>query len=290
MIVIQRKLLRSVPYTAVFFPAPDAIEKIAANLGAMHFARFFWVASEPKLRCGIIRRDMTATVCIDLNNSREALWGAVSKNGRNEIRTAERLGERVRIEGNNPQVEKDFLSIYQAFSVAKAGVAQIDASVLRRYAKYTDIFLAYLDDQPMCGHVFLRDAALGRARLLYSASRRLEDLATSRLCGNLNRFLHWHEMLAYREDGLTTYDFGGIREDKNDGIARFKSSFGGAVSREFTYLCSGSRGVGAIARLFLENVRRRRRPVAAVEPPRLKTIPSEGPAVERSWRLGDSQR
>lgn len=104
-------------------------------------------------------------------------------------------------------------------------------------------------------HIFLRDAEAGRARLLHSANRRLQEPEKARLCADLNRFLHWHEVRVYRDDGFHLYDFGGINEDRTDGIARFKMSFGGDLLREYTYLCAGfpwlGRGEGSLGILHL---------------------------------------
>jgi hypothetical protein len=275
VIIIERKLFGVFPYTTVFFPDTGAVEELMESVAPGHLARFFWTAAELDLRGRIIRRQQTATVCLDLRNSIEVLWQAVAKNGRNEIRSAERLGDRIRIERNGAQTGPDFLSLYDSFSRIKDGVATINAEVLQRYAEHAEIFVAYLDDRPMCGHVYLRDAVLARTRLFYSASRRLEDRASSRLCGQLNRLLHWREITAFREDGLITYDFGGIRTDRNDGIAKFKSSFGGAVSREFNYLCVGSPLIGVVARVFHVNVWRRRSSSMAGSDNPPPEIPSE---------------
>ncbi len=117
----------------------------------------------------------------------------------------------------------------------------------------------------MCCFVIVE---IGRARLLYSASRRFDDRETSRLSGTLNRFLHWHEICAYREEGFSTYDLGGIKDDKSNGITQFKMSFGGDVVKEHTYLCAGIPWVGRTARaLFEKTVKRARlsdRPSMAV--------------------------
>ena len=121
----------------------------------------------------------------------------------------------------------------------KAGVSSISSRILALLEGSVDVFMLYLDGQPNCGHIFLRDAEAGRARLLHSANRRLQEPEKARLCADLNRFLHWHEMRVYRDDGFHLYDFGGINEDRTDGIARFKMSFGGDLLREYTYLCAG---------------------------------------------------
>jgi len=82
----------------------------------------------------------------------------------------------------------------------------------------------------------------------------------------LNRFLHWHEICAYREERFATYDLGGIKEDKTNGITQFKMSFGGEVSKEHTYLCAGIPWVGRTAQALFENlVKRRHRWSAGIE-------------------------
>jgi hypothetical protein len=256
VIITERKLFGILPYTTVFFPSAGAMMEIVHGLGPSQLARFFWTAAETEPPERLVEHRPTATVCIDLRNTTEELWSAISKNGRNEIRGAERLDTRVRIACNGVEARADFLSLYNTFARTKAEVSQISTHVLDRYGNHADIFVAYLDDRPTCAHVYLKDPSLGRARLLFSASRRLEDPHLSRLCGNLNRLLHWREMCRYREDGFITYDFGGIREDENDGIARFKRSFGGKVTKEHTYLCAGLPRIGVALERVREKLRR----------------------------------
>ena len=60
------------------------------------------------------------------------------------------------------------------------------------------------------------------------------------LVGRANRWLHWKEMLQFKEMGLKRYDWGGLFEDEsvpeNAGINRFKKDFGGQQVR--TYDCT----------------------------------------------------
>jgi hypothetical protein len=130
----------------------------------------------------------------------------------------------------------------------------VNRAALERYADCSDIFVAHLDDQGICGHVNLRDEQGGRERLLFSASRRFEDKEMARLAGILNCYLHWHEMLSYKEEGFRVYDLGGIAlGEKPDamGIDRFKSGFGGQTVIEHNYLCAGSPLLGrTLLRIF----------------------------------------
>jgi hypothetical protein len=259
MVIIDRNLGGIVPYRAVFFPTDETLTELTERTKPTQMARLFWTATELRNANRVVRHEKTATVCIDLSGTLEALSKGVANNTRYEIRQAEKLGDRIRIERNGPELTDKFLALFNDFVRSKPEVAAINHSMLRRYEAHADIFMAYLDGNPVCGHVLLRDVEIGRARLLYSASRRFDDRETARLSGTLNRFLHWHEICAYREERFSAYDLGGIKEDKADGITQFKMSFGGDVVKEHTYLCAGIPWVGRTAQALLENVVKRYR-------------------------------
>ena len=60
------------------------------------------------------------------------------------------------------------------------------------------------------------------------------------LVGRANRWLHWRDMLRFKQMGMERYDWGGLFEDESvpesAGINEFKSSFGGR--RERSYDCT----------------------------------------------------
>jgi hypothetical protein len=60
------------------------------------------------------------------------------------------------------------------------------------------------------------------------------------LVGRANRWLHWKDMLKFKELGMVRYDWGGMFEDESApdraGINEFKRTFGGQISR--TYDCT----------------------------------------------------
>jgi hypothetical protein len=104
----------------------------------------------------------------------------------------------------------------------------------RHYCAVSDVFVAYLDGEPLVGHLLLRDDQIRRVRLAFSASDRSRNEVKRRLTGPVNRYLHWREFLTYRGIGFETYDFGGIG-DGSSSVARLKLSFGGDV--EVGQLC-----------------------------------------------------
>ena len=239
MVIVRRRLKGILPYRAVYFPTESTVRETVANLGPTALARLFFTPLKVDHGRCLISEYVTTTVCLDLHKSLEALWGATDATCRRQVRRAEKISGRFTIERNSARAARDFLVLLNNLADLKDGVSIISSRMLALLEGSVDVFMLYLDGQPNCGHIFLRDAEAGRARLLHSANRRLQEPEKARLCADLNRFLHWHEVRLYRDDGFHLYDFGGINEDRTDGIARFKMSFGGDLLREYTYLCAG---------------------------------------------------
>jgi hypothetical protein len=256
MIVNVRKFLRILTYKTVFFPTVGEAADIVTRLRTTDLARCFWTTA-PYENDSMIEAVPSATVCLDLRKPVEELWNGITRNSRNEVRSVERLGSQVRVARDGADTRRDFLKLYSMFAEAKPDAARFRPDMLEPYGPHADTFVIYLDDQPMCAHAFLVDAAVRHARLIFSASRRLEDKVSSRVCGSLNRLLHWQEINSYHADGLLTYDLGGVREDPGDGIARFKSSFGGVRCREYTSLYAGSPMAARLAQFAIPFVKGR---------------------------------
>src|ERR1700683_424643 len=246
MVLINRKLGGILNYRVAFFPDPATVRTFTENLKSTEFGGLFYTAVDLPELPSVLRHESHATALTNLKDGPEAVWQVLNKSARQGIRQIEKIPDRARVGLNTDRIIDDFLPLFNEFAASKDGVKAISRSVLDRYGDKIDIFVAYLDGTPMCGHIMLRDDDTSRARLLYSASRRLTDPAVATMCGSLNRYLHWHEIGAYREKGFATYDWGGCGADKSNGIRRFKLSFGGTIVNEHTYLCAGSPWLGRL--------------------------------------------
>lgn len=240
MVVIERRLAQLIPYRTIFFPNDDMVSAIVDKPSLGWLVRLFWTpAIVERARC-VIRHERSSTLCIDLHRPTDRIWNGFSKSCRYDIRQGENKLSSVYIARNEERAGVNFLELYNAFALSKGDIPTITASALQRYEGYRDTFIAYLNGTAICGHIFLRDTVLRRARLLFSASKRFEDPEIAKACGLVNRFLHWREIRTYQSEGFEIFDFGGIREDQKDGITRFKMSFGGEILAENTYLCAGT--------------------------------------------------
>lgn len=115
------------------------------------------------------------------------------------------------------------------------------------YYKSNILFtMARHEGNPIVMHSYLIDNEdRGRVRLLHSAShfRSLLSSQERALVGRANRFLHYKDMLYFRNKGFSTYDFGGISIDDNDEeqkkIGAFKRGFGGLIVEESNFMSLG---------------------------------------------------
>jgi Acetyltransferase (GNAT) domain len=282
MVIIDRKLGGLLPYKTVFFPSDALLAEQTQRSKPTQLSRLFWTATELKSASCVVKHQPSATICVDLSGTADTLSKGVSKHTRYQVRQAEKLGDRVRICRNGDERTDELLALYNDFARSKPELLRIDRGALSRYQGHSDTFIAYLDERPVCGHLLLRDTEIGRARLLYSASRRFEDREAARLCGILNRFLHWHEICAYQEEKFKIYDLGGILEDMTNGITQFKMSFGGQIVKEHTYVCAGLPWIGRTAQAIFENLSKRGRRWRPLGAPASQALESGEPQAPQS--------
>ena len=246
MIIIRKKLHRVIPYRIVLWPTEATLKELADGLPWAEAARV--EGTNVGLETGrcIVSSFLSLTLVLDLRRGPDRLYRDLITNARIRIHKAEKLGKRIGIrryvEGaDNDRLIDDFVSLYhQAIGGRNETMFPISRQLARSYFPTADLTVVDLDGKPICGHLNLLDREAGISRLEYSASRRFDDPETRRLAGILNVYLHWYEILKYCEEGLASYDFGGIGgADDNVGVNRFKLQFGGAIIREHNYILAG---------------------------------------------------
>lgn len=193
---------------------------------------------------------------LSLDKSTTILERGLSKSTLYKIRRAERSGVIAYFERDlgDPKL-REFKTFFDEFSKIK-GIAPCNASKLRGLARQHALIISYAttaQGTKLVGHAYIVDHALGRARLLYSAShfRQVQTSAERNAIGMANRLLHWQDILHCKNKGLVHYDLGGVATNSSDpqkrSIARFKSEFGGTDLVEF----NGYRfGIPFISQIF----------------------------------------
>lgn len=94
------------------------------------------------------------------------------------------------------------------------------------------------------GHSFFIDRKHNTVLLRTSGSVfRGKDIQFRKYVSNLNRYLHWQEILHFKFEGFSYFDFGGLGfleqyenpKSELQGIIKFKKSFGGEIKYIYRY-------------------------------------------------------
>jgi hypothetical protein len=200
--------------------------------------RFF---QQPEPLSGMLSREFF-TIRIDLGMDQDELLARMKKNTRYEIKRAA-LADNLRCEVISEislEVLSELCAFYDSFAERKSQ-AKLDRTWLARLAENGILNVSRVrnnNGEILVWHVYHRAAA--RATLLYSASLLDTYPAGERgSIGRANRLLHWRDMLFFKNQGISTYDFGGWYEKNEDrarlNINKFKESFGGEIVK--TYIC-----------------------------------------------------
>jgi len=167
----------------------------------------------------------------DLSVPAEAIAAAFDTNCRRQLRRAADDGWRYEQFAATPDRLREFADFYDVFARQK-GLWLADRHWLSRVAAEGQLLLtcASRAGERFVWHSYLRSGET--VQVSNSASWFRDMHADERaLVGRANRWLHWQDMLALREAGARSYDWGGMFADESTperaGINRFKRAFGG---------------------------------------------------------------
>ena len=127
---------------------------------------------------------------------------------------------------------RSILKSYDLFAIKKG----ITPSNVKRLNQMMDnIFVSVLQEGLIASyHIYLQRGK--RIRLLYSWLDNSSRGALEKNQNNINKF-HIYADITYfqKSDQIKTFDFGGIDTKRNNGIDRFKKSFGGSLEYSYNF-------------------------------------------------------
>lgn len=175
------------------------------------------------------------TILIDLRQPDEALWLAVTPQTRKLIRQAERQGIAVeRVDTMTAAMWNRFIAAYRKLCGRKSKAGALGVGQIRDLIAGGRFGLTLSRDA--CGnalswHAYVLTPERVRLHTTISDMDPAKDTHWNNLVGRAHRFHHWQDILAFKRDGIGTYDLGGVYRGGDDveqiNIARFKQLFGG---------------------------------------------------------------
>ncbi len=125
----------------------------------------------------------------------------------------------------------DFASQKKTFLTSEQRIIELGNSV--------KISFAINDSNILAAHSYLVDPDQGIVRHLHSATKRLDKKLDKNLIGRANKYLMVNDILYFKNEGYTIFDFGGYAKSTNDksleGINNYKLLFGGLIVESNDY-------------------------------------------------------
>jgi hypothetical protein len=179
------------------------------------------------------------TTIIDLSIDEATLWSKLDKKStRYEIKKAEKMGVEISL---NVQLD-DAYELINQFMISRRLRGEIPYKEWQSILNHADVWCGLYNRNLYAVHVLLKDG-IDRVRLLWSATRNRVSTEIKKIIGAVNRYMHWREILYYKNIGVKIYDFGGVNLDKKSPtytITQFKLSFGGDIIKEYDILLTNN--------------------------------------------------
>lgn len=174
----------------------------------------------------------------DLSVAADAIAGQFGKDCRYKIRRADNRDEMLVEFIMDPKDRlAEFCAFFDTFARQKAHEPS-DRQWLRAACEAGQLALttASRHGEALVWHAYV---VAGNAVSLHYSGSCFRDRENDyrALVGRANRWLHWQDMLRFKQRGMARYDWGGVFEEESApdraGINEFKKSFGGRTERSY---------------------------------------------------------
>ena len=175
------------------------------------------------------------TTSIDLLQPLENIKTNLKTKLRGYINKGERTNfEHKILDVSDQSVRENIFENYNHFASQK-NISLLNKQTLRAYCQSGKMLVmqVWFENKPLLTHVYLHDNS--RASLLYSYHLSNLDTYDGQFRSLANRYLHWLDLIYFKNNNFKTYDLGGISKDPNP-LSDFKTSFGGVIEEQFGYV------------------------------------------------------
>lgn len=229
-------------FERIMFPSSDDID--ISKTDVTRYMRF--KEKIPLFSNGI--EDIDSTLITDLRLTDEKILQQFSQTVRYEIKRS--LKEEIKISFFTHDDLRNKFSLVEDFKNTFLNYCEISHNQSLKKVYDEKKIISYIDNQcvllskaefanGMVYHMYLYEK--NDALLLYSASDYRKNEIDRDLAGRANKLLHYKDILYFKADGLSYYDWGNVASfDAPNGIDKFKMSFGGIRRKVYSYFVGNS--------------------------------------------------
>lgn len=174
------------------------------------------------------------TVELDLTKSKEKILDDFARTVKAQVRKSEEDGVICYFDNNIPK----FVAFFNEFAKSK-GLSPETNDRIAFFGDALRISYAELNGQILAAHTYVYDPEQKIVRQMHSASKRFDENFDRNKIGRANKYLHYRDMLAFKDEGIEVYDFGGYSppnsKDVIDSLLQFKLDFGGVKKVSSNY-------------------------------------------------------
>lgn len=123
-----------------------------------------------------------------------------------------------------------FKEVYEKMYSLKGMIQKAPIDAMKFYANNNALIISCVEfqEKPIVYHAYIIDGENARLWMSCSVFRDSEDKQYRALVGRANKRLHSDDIQYFKNNGYSSYDWGGISSlNEPNGIDRFKMSFGG---------------------------------------------------------------
>lgn len=175
-----------------------------------------------------------STTIIDLMQSEDELFNSINTTFKYHIRKADKM-DLTYTSNVQPSVQdcKKLIHSFEKFAMEKK-ITPMNKRRIYALQKSNNIIVTKIKEgcKNVATHVYLFD----KQRILLMHTFHDLNYTKHRERGYANKYLHWKDLLLFKEMNFTVYDFGGIDREKVPGISDFKLSFGGNITEANSYI------------------------------------------------------
>jgi len=232
---------RGISITHVWFmEETDKLPAIKTDIFYIHDSPIDKIAASPSV---ILPH---RTLISDLTGSEEALSRTVSRKCRQMVNQAEKDGITTVVYSSpellkNESLVKEFGSSHVRMYERKGIQTIFNYDLVKKYidANMLMVSVASFGGQNLAFHSYIISDQCARG--LYSVSNFRENGPDHQIMAKANTYLHYKDLLHFRNQGLSVYDWGGIQSfDDPSGIDRFKMKFGGERQTNYNIIAGRS--------------------------------------------------